>query len=209
MGFGPIAPEQDEPAFHADWEGRAMGIVIASGAMGAWSLDESRHVRENREPADYYASSYYEIWIKGLDTLLRRHGFVTAGDLSAGHAVDMAPAPRRVLKAADVPAVLARGAPCDRPVATEPRFAAGGRVRTRNINPTGHTRLPRYARGKVGTILAAHGGFVFPDDNARRAGENPQHLYTVLFPATELWGPDGDARSEVTIDAWESYLEPA
>jgi hypothetical protein len=96
MGFGPIAPEKDEPLFHADWERRALGVVIAAGGMGHWSIDESRHARENRHPADYYASSYYEIWIKGLETLLVKHGFVTPADLAAGRAVDPAPAPRRV-----------------------------------------------------------------------------------------------------------------
>lgn len=209
MGFGPIAPEADEPIFHADWEKRAMGVVIAAGAMGHWSIDESRHARENRDPADYYRSSYYEIWIKGLETLLLRHGLVTPTDLAAGQPIDRGTTPRRVLHAEDVPGLVARGSPYDRPLDAPPRFAPGDRVRTLNINPTGHTRLPRYARGKLGTIAAAHGGFVFADDNALAPGSAPQHLYTVVFPATELWGPQGDPRSDVSIDAWESYLEPA
>ena len=209
MGFGPIAPEKDEPLFHADWERRALGVVIAAGGMGHWSIDESRHARENRHPADYFASSYYEIWIKGLETLLLKHGFVTPADLAAGTAVDPAPAPRIVLHADAVPTLVAHGSPYNRPLAPSPRFSPGDRVRTRNINPTSHTRLPRYARGKLGTIVAAHGGYVFPDDNARGPGALPQHLYTVQFAATELWGPDGDPLSDVSIDAWESYLEPA
>jgi nitrile hydratase beta subunit len=209
MGFGPIAPEVDEPTFHADWERRALGLVIAAGGMGHWSIDESRHARENRHPADYYGSSYYEIWIKGLEALLLKHGFVTPADLAAGRPVDPAPAPRRVLHADAVAALIAHGSPCDRQLKDPPRFGPGDRVRTRNINPTGHTRLPRYARGKVGTITVAHGGFVFADDNAHGPGSLPQHLYTVRFAATELWGPDGDPLSEVSIDAWESYLEPA
>ena len=106
-----------------------------------------------------------------------------------------------------VPALVANGSPYNRPLAALPRFASGDRVRTRNINPTDHTRLPRYARGKVGTIVAAHGSFVFADDNARAPGSLPQHLYTVLFSGTELWGPEGDPNSDVSIDAWESYLE--
>ncbi|TIM18145.1 MAG: nitrile hydratase subunit beta, partial [Mesorhizobium sp.] len=70
MGFGPVAPEKDEPYFHADWERRALGVTLCAGAMGAWNIDESRHARESLHPADYYASSYYEIWIKALETLL-------------------------------------------------------------------------------------------------------------------------------------------
>jgi nitrile hydratase beta subunit len=207
MGFGPIANEANEPIFHADWERRALGIVIAAGGMGHWSIDESRHARENRHPADYYGSSYYEIWIKGLEALLRKHGFITAADLAAGRPIDPAPAPRRVLHADAVPALVANGSPYNRPLTAAPRFVAGDRVRTLNMNPTDHTRLPRYARGKTGTIAAAHGGFVFADDNARSPGSLPQHLYTVVFTGNELWGPDGDPASDISIDAWESYLD--
>lgn len=135
MGFGPVAPEKDEPYFHAAWERRALGVTLTAGGMGAWSIDESRHARESLHPADYYASSYYQIWIKALETLLKRHGFVTERDLAAGKAVDAAATPKRVLKASDVPAVLAKGGPCDRPVATPARFRAGDRVRTKNFQP--------------------------------------------------------------------------
>ncbi|WP_292125431.1 SH3-like domain-containing protein, partial [Mesorhizobium sp.] len=139
MGFGPVAPETDEPYFHAAWERRALGVTLTAGAMGAWNIDESRHARESLHPADYYSSSYYQIWIQALEVLLKRHGFVTERDLAAGKAVDPASTPKRVLKAADVPAVLAKGGPCDRPVAAPARFQAGDRVRTKNFSPTGHT----------------------------------------------------------------------
>ena len=82
-------------------------------------------------------------------------------------------------------------------------------MRTLNLNPAGHTRLPRYARGKTGVIERVHGCHVFADVHATGAGEDPQWLYTVRFTGTELWGPDGDPRSEVSIDAFEPYLEPA
>ncbi|MEO5322438.1 nitrile hydratase subunit beta [Mesorhizobium sp. CC13] len=209
MGFGPVAPERDEPIFHAEWEKRALGVTLCAGAMGAWSIDESRFTRESLHPADYYASSYYEIWIKALERLLERHRFVTAGDLAAGQAIDPAAEPKRVLKAENVPAVLAKGGPCDRPVSTPARFSSGDRVRTRNFHPTGHTRLPRYARGKVGMIDAVREGYVLPDSNAHGKGENPQWVYTVVFSAGELWGEGADPTLEVSIDAWESYLEPA
>ncbi|TIU20133.1 MAG: nitrile hydratase subunit beta, partial [Mesorhizobium sp.] len=179
MGFGPVAPEKDEPYFHAAWERRALGVTLCAGAMGAWNIDESRHARESLHPANYYASSYYEIWIKALETLLKRHGFVSDRDLVAGKAVDPAAAPKRVLKAENVLAVLAKGGPCDRPIATPARFKAGDLVRTKNFHPTGHTRLPRYARGKQGAVEAVRDGFVFPDTNAHGQGENPQWVYTV------------------------------
>ncbi|WP_315923737.1 nitrile hydratase subunit beta [Mesorhizobium sp. SP-1A] len=209
MGFGPVAPEKDEPYFHAEWEKRALGVTLCAGAMGHWNIDESRHARECLHPADYYSSSYYEIWIKALETLLKRHGFVTQDELLVGKSLGGNARPRRVLKAGDVPAVLARGGPCDRPVGSPARFKAGERVRTKNFNPTGHTRLPRYARGKAGTIDAVREGFVFPDTNAHGRGENPQWVYTVVFDGREIWGEGADPALTVSIDAWESYLEPA
>jgi nitrile hydratase len=209
MGFGPVAPEKDEPIFHTEWEKRALGVTLATGAFGAWNIDESRHARETLPPAEYYSSSYYQIWIKGLEKLLQRHGFISAADLAAGKAVDGTAPPKRVLKAADVAATLARGGPCDRPVETAARFKAGDKVRTKNFNPTGHTRLPRYARAKSGVVEAVREGYVFPDTNAHHKGEDPQWLYTVVFDGLEIWGEGADPTLTVSIDAWESYLEPA
>lgn len=209
MGFGPVDPESDEPVFHAEWEKRALGVTLCAGAMGHWTIDESRHARESLHPADYYASSYYEIWAKALERLLVRHGFITNGELAAGEMLDAGTEPKRVLKSGDVAATLTRGGPCDRPVAAAPKFAAGQIVRARNIHPQGHTRLPRYVRGRVGKIETVHGGFVLPDTNAHGAGERPERLYTVVFAARDLWGEGADPTLTVSVDAWESYLEPA
>lgn len=209
MGFGPVAPEEDEPVFHADWEKRALGVTLCAGAMGHWAIDESRHARESLHPADYYASSYYEIWIKGLERLLQRHGVVTKGELAKGHMIAPGTPPKRVLKAVDVPAALAKGGPVDRPPVGEAKFKAGDKVRTIVMHPSGHTRLPRYARGKAGRVEAVRGAHVFPDANAHGKGESPQWLYTVVFNGTELWGSDADPSLTVSIDAWEPYLERA
>lgn len=208
MGFGAVAPEADEPYFHAEWEKRALGLTLSCGVFGAWTIDESRHARECIPPAAYLSASYYEIWIRALEVLLKRHGFVSPEELLEGRDLLNGRQPQRILKAEMVPAVLARGGPCDRPVDTTPRFAVGDRVRTRNFNPPGHTRLPRYARAKVGHVEAVQGGFVFPDDNAHGRGENPQWVYTVVFTAKEIWGEGADPTLTVSIDAWESYLEP-
>ncbi|MBU4527958.1 MAG: nitrile hydratase subunit beta [Hoeflea sp.] len=209
MGFGPVAPEIDEPVFHADWERRALGVTLSAGALGAWTIDESRHARESLHPAIYYRASYYEIWIRALETLLERHGFVSTDEIEAGRPLWPGVKPKQVLRAGDVPLVLARGGPCNREVATPPKFQAGDRIRTINEHPTGHTRLPRYARGKLGVIEAVREGYVFPDTNAHAKGENPQHVYTVCFDGRELWGQGADPGLTVSIDAWESYLEPA
>ncbi len=206
MGFGPVVPERDEPIFHAEWEKRALALTLCAGAMGHWSIDESRHARESLHPVDYLSSSYYEIWIKGLERLLLRHGFVTAEELKAGQALTPPATPKRVLKADAVPAVLAKGGPTSRDKAGAPRFRPGDLVRTIVAHPSGHTRLPRYARGKTGRIALLHGAHVFPDTNAHGAGENPDWLYTVEFTATELWGRGADPDASMSIDAWESYL---
>ncbi len=207
-GFGPVAPEANEPIFHADWEKRALGVTLSCGAFGAWNIDESRHARENIPPATYLSASYYEIWIRALETLLQRHGFVSAEELAQGVRLQEGTAPKRVLTADRVAAVLAKGGPCDRPVDTAPRFAEGARVRTRNFNPTTHTRLPRYARDRICTVETVQGSFVFPDRNAHGLGEDPQWLYTVVFDAAEIWGDGAEPGLTISIDAWESYLEP-
>ena len=206
-GFGPVAPEVDEPYFHAEWEKRALGLTLSCGAFGAWTIDESRHARENIPPATYLAASYYEIWIRALETLLVRHGFVASEELEQGQYLVKGAEPKRVLKADMVAGVLAKGGPCDRPLAAAPRFSAGDRVRTRNAHPETHTRLPRYARGKTGTVEAVQGAFVFPDDNAHGKGENPQWVYTVVFDGAEIWGEGAEKGLTVSIDAWEPYLE--
>ncbi|MCQ1572056.1 nitrile hydratase subunit beta [Neorhizobium galegae] len=207
MGFGPVAPEKDEPYFHAEWEKRALGLTLSGGALGGWTIDESRHARENIPPAAYLGASYYEIWTRALEVLLERHGFATRAEIDAGHK-QMEPAvPKRILKADMVPGVLAKGGPCDRPVESEPSFQPGDRVRTRNFNPETHTRLPRYARAKTGVVEAVQGSYVFPDDNAHGKGENPQWVYTVVFDGAEIWGEGADPTLTVSIDAWESYLE--
>lgn len=209
MGFGSVAPETNEPYFHAEWEKRALGVTLCAGAMGAWTIDESRHMRESLHPADYYSSSYYQIWIKALERLLVRHGFLTNEELAKTAVLSPPATPKRVLKAENVAAALAKGGPCDRPVDTAPLFGVGDRVRARNFHPTGHTRLPRYARGKPGVVEAVRQGFVFPDTNAHGNGEQPQYVYTVVFGGSDIWGEGADPTLTVSIDAWESYLEPA
>ena len=208
-GFGPVNPEPNEPVFHADWERRALGLTLCAGALGSWTLDEGRHARESLPPDVYLGSSYYKIWTLGLETLLQRHGYVTTNDLAAGHAVDPAPTPKRVLKAENVAAAMARGGPCDRPIETKPRFEQGDRVRTRAYDRPGHTRLPTYARDKTGTIEAVRQAFVLPDTNAHGQGENPEWVYTVVFDGRDLWEDMAAPGLTVSIDAWESYLGPA
>jgi nitrile hydratase subunit beta len=207
-GFGPINAEAQEPVFHAEWERRVFALARAAGALGQWSIDMSRHARERQHPADYLRHSYYENWLAGLGTLLVEKGLISASELATGRAEGFAAAElrHRVLKPAEVPTAAARRVSFEVPVEQSPRFSIGQCVRAHNRHPTGHTREPRYVRGRVGVIHAHHGAHVFPDRSA--AGERvAQHLYTVRFEAAELWG--ASARSAVYVDLWEDYLEPA
>lgn len=212
-GMGPIDPDPDEPQFHHEWERRVLAMTVAAGYLGRWNLDQSRHARERMPPAAYLGTSYYEHWLFGLILLLGEHGLLEPGELeqrirepSASVQPVAGAAP---LRATDVPATLQsrKGARVDAEVA--PRFQVGDRVRARNINPVGHTRLVRYARGRQGMVDRDHGVWVFPDANAAGQGQSPQHVYSVRFAAAELWGAGAAARDSVYIDLWDDYLEPA
>jgi nitrile hydratase len=209
MGFGGVTPETDEPVFHAEWERRAFALTIAAAATGGWTLDEARFARERTAPEAYLSSSYYEIWMSGLERLLLERGLVSADELKAGSARSKSPRHARVLTADRVAAAMSRGGPTARPMSAPPLFAIGEAVVAANRHPAGHTRLPRYVRGRTGTVTHWRGGHVFADSNACGGGEAPQHLYTVSFPACEIWGPGADGSAIISVDAFESYLESA
>ena len=207
--MGAIAPEKDEPVFHAAWERRAYGLTRAMGAWRLWNLDASRYQREMIAPADYFRLSYYERWIEGLLQLMLKHKLVTRTEIESSRP-DAGSAKRTPAFTADkVPAFVARGVPARRNAAVAANFLVGQRVRARNMNPVGHTRLPRYARGKLGTVDRDHGVFVFPDTNAVFLGEKPQHVYSVRFDGRELWGEPGSRGHVVYLDLWDDYLEIA
>jgi nitrile hydratase len=208
MGFGPVAPEKDEPVFHAEWEKRAFALTLAMAAPGGWNIDQSRAARESLHPAQYLAKSYYDIWLAGLEKLMAERGLVTPDEVAAGKSLHAPKPVPRVLAPENVASTLLKGGPSGRPPAAPQRFQAGQRVRARNMHPAGHTRLPRYVRGRVGSITHVHGAHVLPDSNAAGFGESPQWLYTVRFTARELWGEAADPTGSVSVDAWESYLEP-
>ena len=208
-GFGPVRPETGDVMFHADWERRVLALTVAMGGTGAWNLDMSRHARERMAPADYLASTYYEIWYSGLARLLVENDMASEDEIAGGHSAQPAKELPRVPTADTIPAVLASGSPVDRPGDRTARFAAGDAGRARVINPKTHTRLPRYVRGRTGKIVRVHGAHILPESHAHGRGEDPQGLYSVCFDAAELWGADGRAGDEVMIDLWEPYLEPA
>lgn len=206
-GHGPIAvDEPEDERFHAPWEARVLALTLAMGATGLWNIDISRAARESL-PA-YARLTYYEIWFEALLKLLAAHRLVGAGELRAGRSLHPARAVPRVLRAADVPGVLARGSPTERPAGTAARFAVGDAVRMFAGEVPHHTRLPRYVRGRCGVVERVHGAHVFADAHATGRGEMPHWLYTVAFDAQALW-PDAARGVRVSVDAWEPYMERA
>jgi nitrile hydratase len=207
-GHGTVYPEPEGELFHAAWEPRVMALNVAMGATGLWNIDTTRAARETL--ADYRELSYYQIWLAGLEKLLLQSGAVQADELAQGRLMQPAVPIRGVLRADQVAAVLARGAPTARPSMSRARYSLGQRVRTSAAAPQHHTRLPDYARGKRGVIEGIHGAHVFADAHAQGLGEQPQWLYTVAFDEKELWGSNTPRQqSTVSVDAWEPYLEPA
>jgi nitrile hydratase beta subunit len=207
-GMGPIEVEKDEPVFHEPWEGRAFALNLAVRA-GQGNLDNTRHEIELLPPADYLRMSYYEKWTARLENGLVKRGAITPDEIKNGKATPGVRKFTPALTAAQVPSMLRTGALASRDIAVAAHFQVGQRVRARNINPAGATRLPRYARGKLGSIEKDHGVYVFPDTNAHFLGEKPQHVYSVRFGARELWGEQASERDAVYIDLWDDYLEPA
>jgi nitrile hydratase len=206
-GMGPVEAEKDEPVFHEPWEGRTHAMNRALGAWRKWNIDTGRFGIEQLPPEEYLRMSYYEKWFARKLALLVQTGLISKTEAETGRP----DADAAVVKPALLPDQVAalgvdRGIPSSVDPAIPPRFVVGQRVRTKNIHPTTHTRLPRYARDKAGVIHLDHGVHNFPDTNAHGLGPKRQHCYAVRFTARELWG--SDANDFVHLDLWDDYLEP-
>lgn len=205
--MGPIRPEKNEPVFHAEWEGRVFAMYNAID--GDWPGGSGRYQRELIPPAEYLRMSYYERFLSSLTVLLVQSGIVTQAEIDGGVASGGNTKGRHLLRPEEVTPAFASGWPSTRDVPVAATFREGQRVRARNLNPVGHTRLPRYVRAKVGTIARDRGVFVFNDSHVQGLGDQPQHLYSVRFAARELWGAQAAAADSVILDLWDDHLEPA
>jgi nitrile hydratase len=198
-GFGPVEIEPDEPVFHERWEAHAYALnILGIGILRAYNVHEYRHAVERMDPAQYLGTSYYERWLTGVASLLVEKGVVTQAELEA-RAGGRFPLSR---PAASV-------APGDAPPQEVPRFAVGDAVVVRDIHPPGHTRVPRYVRGKRGVVVHVAPRFVFPDVAGHGLRAHREHTYHVEFPARDLWTDAAGSRETVIVDLWESYLEAA
>lgn len=206
-GMGAVVTEENEPPFHHEWERRAFSLFASLFVGGHFNVDMFRHAIERMNPAHYLEESYYEHWMHAFETLLLEKGVITQEELAGIRKPVKAAADVPVLHLESVQAVIMTGASARVVTDIAPSFRAGDRVKAKNVNPTGHTRLPRYVRGKTGTVVIDHGVFITPDTVAHGMGEHPQHVYSVSFDATELWGNTASAKDTVRIDLWDDYLE--
>lgn len=209
-GLGPINPEPEttEPVFHADWERKAFSLTLAAALLGRWNIDMGRHSRERQHPARYLMNTYYENWFVGTELLLQESGLVTAEEIAAGKPQAPAPDSIRVPGPDEALNAVKAGGPANLDIPADIAFAVGDAVRVKNFHPQGHTRAPRYTRGRVGVVQRIHGIHVYPDTHLPGVTEG-HPLYSVRFEGEELWGPDAKGRSAVFVDLWEPYLEPA
>jgi nitrile hydratase subunit beta len=207
-GFGPIVRDPNEPLFRTAWEEHVHTIGELLFDRRTFTVDAFRYGIERMDPAHYLRAPYFERWLASIESNLIQEGFLTGDELNA-RTEHFRQHPEAPLPpggdTAPMPEAREESATPPLPVS---RFAVGDVVVTRNVHPLGHTRLPRYARGKRGIIQRLHGPQIFPDTNAVGLGERPQPLYTVRFEARELWGESAEPRQTVSLDVWESYLEP-
>lgn len=212
-GFGPIEHTPAEPAFHADWERRVFATVLITMARGHCTMDEFRHAIERMAPDRYLRTPYYEHWLSAIEKLLVEHGVVSANRLAdrieAFEAGEAAVPERRDPELADTMRSIVESGSSPLRGDGEPAFEVGDIVRVKNRHPRGHTRCPGYVRRARGTVRTIHGAHVLPDARAHGQGERPEPLYSVRFEGTELWGPDAESDTAVSVDLWELYLESA
>ncbi len=202
-GFGPIDQSQKENFAH-QWEETVFGLTLGCGMLGQWNLDQSRFARECTDPAEYLASTYYEHWLHGLELLLVKKGIITEAELQSGKSACTsqltAASPQKVSE------ILSTGAPTTLPEHKPARFKLNQLVRVKTDNPKSHTRAPAYIKGICGTINHHHGTHIFADEHARSGTKTPEHLYSVRFSATDIWGSEAEPDSCVYVDLFEPYL---
>jgi nitrile hydratase len=208
-GFGKVEPEANEPVFHAEWERRVMALSRAMQATGEWNIDIGRYWIELLPPATYLSSTYYKRWFLRLENLCIARGLVTRSELDAGQSAGTGrPLAGKVLTADLAASRLKRGDFACLPKGPH-LFDIGTKVRARNIHPASHTRLPRFARGRIGTVERIQGCHIYPDRLVESGVKEGEWLYTVTFMGRDLWGPDADPTVKVSIEAFEPYLEAA
>jgi nitrile hydratase subunit beta len=216
-GFGSIEREENEPVFHAEWERRIFAIALATMSSGYYNTDELRRSIERMPPSRYLDASYYERWLHAIEAMLEEKKLLSGVEIAArierliaGHTSEGASQPAAVHPSAGTAQHRQERFASRRTEARRlPRFKAGDLIIARNLNPEGHTRLPKYVRGRRGVVHRDWGMFALPDTHAHGLGANPQHCYAIEFSGRELWGDCFTAPEYIYLDLWEDYLAPA
>ena len=212
QGFGSVIRETDEPVFHHPWEKRVFALTMAAPFVTEFDDDQFRKHIERIPTSQYTASSYYELWLEGLIRQLREMDVVDDVELETGHSMNCLPEKfdtKNQAQESELESIVNSGLSKAMPFSSEypHRFSVGDQVKTRSHMTRSHNRLPRYARGKTGVIVAENGYFIFADSNADRSEADPQMLYTVEFEGEELWGIDAEIGTSLHLDLWDAYLE--
>ncbi|MDE0942475.1 MAG: nitrile hydratase subunit beta [Alphaproteobacteria bacterium] len=220
------------PVFHEPWQAHAFAIVMNLYQTGQYTWpDWDDYLGHEIQSPDHFSGSapqepapddddltnynkflaaceadgenYYHYWLAGLEKMLHVKGMVSNAELEA--------------RIAAIAKVEANG----------PRFQTGDRVKALDIELQGHSHLPNYIRGTLGTVESDRGAKVFPDnhdhghdgghdhshdhghDHAHEKTDALQHVYTVRFQATDIWGADADARQSLNFSLWDYQLEAA
>lgn len=215
-GLGPVVVEENEPVWHAEWEKAAFCMFPFPFAAGFFTVDMFRHGIEQMHPADYLSSHYYEHWLHTAENFCIQKGAIDPAELDKRtqyyleHPDEPLPDTKIPELLAFVDAAVKGGVSARRKSDAAPQFKVGEPVRITDDSPIDHTRKARYIRGKNGVIERAHGTFLYPDSAGNGRGDDPTHVYTVRFDATDLWGArEGDPNGAVYYDVWEPYLLPA
>lgn len=224
-GFGPVERDPAEPPFEFDWVPAVIAMQAATVPAVA-NIDEFRHAIERMEPVHYLRSTYFEHWADAMIRYCLEKGVFTEEDferrtahfeaVERGERLSEATGRRAGGGRNTLPPIgdpspwkraVSEGHPHRREPLASARFASGQAVLTSKAQPAGHTRLPRYVRGRRGVIERYQGCFALPDAAAHGHGDSPSHLYSVRFSAHELWGPSAEPGTSITIDLFEAYLE--
>ena len=208
-GVGALDIEANEPVFHDEWERKVFSFALALIGARYFGLDEVRHAVERMPPADYLQAPYYGTWLYGMTSLLQEKNVLMREELAAGRSLRpdngnlLPPFPPQMAGY-----IITQPIPTKVDANVAPRFKPGDAIVARNIHPTGHTRLPRYVRGKRGVVEEDYGIFPLSDAVAHGEPDRPQHVYSVSFTARELWGEDAKAGDTVSLDLFDEYLDP-
>lgn len=212
QGFGPVEIETDEPVFHHDWEKRVFALAMAAPFVAEFGDDQFRRQIEHIPPRQYLKSSYYELWFEGMTGLLKELDVISDEELNQSVMINSIPEHFDVNNQAaadELESIVAQGESQAMPQSTgRDRFRVGDLVITRDHMTSVHNRLPRYARGKPGRVIAEHGIFVFADTNSVGSGLEPQMLYGIEFQACDLWGSEAQPGDTLCLDLWDAYLGP-